>query len=226
MEDLHHLPGTSELLSQILAPFFGFPFISFFSSQLLSTRVDSLHLSCISPIFVSTIFNPIEVTQLQTFLFNSVESPFHWIMVSTFVVLSSSCHVQPTIHQAYWTVTCEPNVQAWVPRRICSTHTKSCDVTSSRHLPRARVSSTAACIVSPTAWWIKRRSHLNRETQAAQPCALFPATLAPFVVGRAKCVNSACFGNNAMTRDSVARLNTACPNGQDIGPCRARKTAT
>ena len=48
--NLHHLPGTSELLSQILAPFFHFPFISVFSSQLLPTRVDSLHLSCTCPI--------------------------------------------------------------------------------------------------------------------------------------------------------------------------------
>ena len=48
--DFHHLCGTCELLSQILAPFFHFPFISFFSSQLLSTRVDSLHLSCTCPI--------------------------------------------------------------------------------------------------------------------------------------------------------------------------------
>ena len=37
--DLHHLSRASELLSQILAPFIHFPFISFFSSQLLSTRV-------------------------------------------------------------------------------------------------------------------------------------------------------------------------------------------
>ena len=44
--DLHHLSGTSELLSQILAPFFDFPFTSFFSSQILSTHVDSLHLIC------------------------------------------------------------------------------------------------------------------------------------------------------------------------------------
>ena len=48
--DFHHLCGTCELLSQILAPFFHFPFISFFSSQLLSTRVGSLHLSCTCPI--------------------------------------------------------------------------------------------------------------------------------------------------------------------------------
>ena len=51
--DLHHLSGTSELFSQILAPFFHVPFISCFSSQLLSTRVGSLHFSCTCPIFLS-----------------------------------------------------------------------------------------------------------------------------------------------------------------------------
>ena len=51
--DLHHLSGTCELLSQILAPFFHLPFISFFSSQLLSTPVGSLHLSCTCQFFLA-----------------------------------------------------------------------------------------------------------------------------------------------------------------------------
>ena len=91
---LHHLSGTSDLLSQILAPFFHFPFISF-SSQPLSTRVDSLHLSCTVIFFLS----PVEVTQLHTFLFSSVELPFDWIMVSTFycvIMLASCTTIKPT----------------------------------------------------------------------------------------------------------------------------------
>ena len=50
MAGFHPLPETSELLSQILALFSNFPFISFFSSQLLLTRVGWLHLSCTCPI--------------------------------------------------------------------------------------------------------------------------------------------------------------------------------
>ena len=68
-------------------------FISFFSSQLLSTRVGSPHLSSTCPVFLS----PVEVTQLQTFLFRPVELPFHSIMVFSFqhsIVLSFSCHVR------------------------------------------------------------------------------------------------------------------------------------
>ena len=52
-------------------------FISFFSSQLLSTRVGSPHLSsalCSTcPIFLS----PVEVTQVQIFFFSPGDLPFH-----------------------------------------------------------------------------------------------------------------------------------------------------
>ena len=47
--DFDHLCRTFELLAQILAPFFHFPFISLFSSQLHSTRVGLLQLSCACP---------------------------------------------------------------------------------------------------------------------------------------------------------------------------------
>ena len=55
------------------------------------------HCTSVAP--VQFLLSPIEVTWLQTFLFSSVESPFHWITVSTFA-------------WAYWTVTCESNVPA------------------------------------------------------------------------------------------------------------------
>ena len=41
------------------------------------------HCTSVAP--VQFLLSPIEVTQLQTFLFSSNESPFHWIMVLTFV---------------------------------------------------------------------------------------------------------------------------------------------
>ena len=87
--DLHHLSGTFELLSQFLAPFLHCPFISSFSSQLLVTSVAPVQF------FLSLV----KVTQLKTFLFTSVELPFHWIMVSTVfcVIIFMSCtSIKPT----------------------------------------------------------------------------------------------------------------------------------
>ena len=87
--DLHHLSGTFELLSRFLAPFLHCPFISSFSSQLLVTSVAPVQF------FLSLV----KVTQLKTFLFTSVELPFHWIMVSTVfcVIIFVSCTaIKPT----------------------------------------------------------------------------------------------------------------------------------
>ena len=77
------LPTTSGLLSALLndlhlySHLLGSPQLSFhlslFSSQLLSTRVDSPHLSSTGPIFLS----PVEVTQVQTFFFSAVDLLFH-----------------------------------------------------------------------------------------------------------------------------------------------------
>ena len=87
--DLHHLSRTSLLFSRILAPLFQVPFISFLSSQLLSTRVGSLHCNCTSPVFVSAQSDD----SVANFFDDSIELPFHWIMAIIFV-LSSLCHVQ------------------------------------------------------------------------------------------------------------------------------------
>ena len=74
-------------------------FISLFSSQLLSARVDSPHLTSTCPILLSPV-----VTQLQTFLVRPVELPFHSIMVSTYdcVLILVPC----AIIQSYWNVDC------------------------------------------------------------------------------------------------------------------------
>ena len=76
--DLHRFSGTSLLFSRpILAPFFHVPFISFFSSQLLSTSVGSLHFSCTCSIAVSVRLDD----SVANFFDDSIELPFHWIMV-------------------------------------------------------------------------------------------------------------------------------------------------
>ena len=111
--DFYCLSGTSELLSRILAPFLHCPLISFFFFHFFSTRVDSLHLSCTCPIFLS----PVEVTQLQTFLFTSVDLPFHWFMISTVfcVIIFVSC---PTIKP---TGVLPVGCKQYVPVLLCAT---------------------------------------------------------------------------------------------------------
>ena len=177
--DFHALSRTSDLLSQIVKPLlnsskdfsplgnsFQRPssahifltllsslFISLFSSQLLWTPVDSPHLSSTCPIFLS----PVEVTQLQTFVFRPVEVPFHSMWFQHSIVLSFSCHVLSFDPTGLLTVTCGSNVQARLGRSIFSTRAKSCDVTS-RHLSRAHVTWAAQphASLSPAAWKAKR----------------------------------------------------------------------
>ena len=62
---------------------------------------------------------------------------------------SSCCHVQPTVHQAYWTVTCEPNVQAWVGRRIFPrTRIPLCQTLSSKNAKELRTTAPQIAICS------------------------------------------------------------------------------
>ena len=63
--------STSFISVRIYLTLLNSPFISLFSSQILSTRVASPHLSSTCSIFLS----PVEVT--QTFFFSPVELPFH-----------------------------------------------------------------------------------------------------------------------------------------------------
>ena len=81
--------------------------LSLFSSPLNSFQLVLTHLTSVPP--VQFFLSPVEVTQLQTFLFSPVELPFHSIMVSTFDCVFSL--VSCTIIQSYWTVDCYLRVQ-------------------------------------------------------------------------------------------------------------------
>ena len=91
--DLHRFPGTPLLFSRILAPFFYVPFISFFSSQLLSTRVGSLHFSCTCP----SLFQPSRMTQLQTLLMTQLNclSIGSWLFFCVIIFVSCTI-IKPT----------------------------------------------------------------------------------------------------------------------------------
>ena len=75
--DLDCFSGTSLLFSRILAPFFHVP--SSLSSHLNSFQLVLAHLTLV--VLVQVLFQPSRMTQLQTFFDDSIELPFHWVMV-------------------------------------------------------------------------------------------------------------------------------------------------
>ena len=133
------------------------------------------HFTSVAP--VQFFLNPVQVTQLQTFLFSSADLPFHWIMVSTFfcVFILVSCAIIKPIGL----LPEGPTFKHEWAKAFFSMHVKSCDVTSSRHFSRARVSSTAARVLSLAAWWTKRR-----RTRKQHSCACHRDAIAQFVLQR------------------------------------------
>ena len=173
--------GTSDLLSQIVKPlvnsstdfsplvnsfqrpsflctssWLSSTLFSLFSSQLLSTRVGSSHLSSTCPIFSQ----PSRTDTVANFLAQaSIRSCFQH---ST--VLSFSCHVLSFNPTGLLTVTCGSNVQARLGRSIFSTRAKICDVTS-RHLSRAREQH------SRTRLWVLLPERRNEQGHASSTAA-------------------------------------------------------
>ena len=202
--------GTSDLLSQIVKPLFNSsndfsPLVNSFqrpsflctSSWLSSTLFWSLssplnsfqlvlaHLTSVPP--VQFFLSPVEVTQLQTFLFRpnclSIRS---WFQHS--IVLSFSCHVLSC--QSYWAVDC----YLWVQRSSTLGpqhffHAREelwCHEQPFVKSAREQHSRTRLWVLH--AWKAKRTRILRKQhscachrnaarrgkRQAAQPCALLP----------------------------------------------------
>ena len=109
------LPTISHLLATLFndlhfcAHLLDSPQLSFhLSSPLNSFELVLAHLASVPP--VQFFLSPVEVTQLQTFLFRPVELPFHsmWFQHSICVIILVSC----AITQSSWTVDC----YLWVQR--------------------------------------------------------------------------------------------------------------
>ena len=135
--------------------------LSLFSSPLKSFQLVLSHLTSVPP--VQFFLSPVEVTQLQTFLFSPVELPFHSIMVSTFDCVFSL--VSCTIIQSYWTVDCYLRVQrsnvagaTWSANSHLQTTIRIARLCWRRNTIRAALAQlfhTAIC-----ADWIARRNRI------------------------------------------------------------------
>ena len=175
--DFHALSRTSDLLSQIVKPLLSSstishllatlfndlhfcahlldsPQLSFHLSLLLSTPLNSCWLT--SPQFhLSNFLSPVEVTQLQTFLFRPVEVPFHSMWFQHSIVLSFSCHVLSFNPTGLLTVTCGSNVQARLGRSIFSRARRA--VTSRAAICQERTwAAQPQASLRPAAWKAKR----------------------------------------------------------------------
>ena len=175
------LPTTSHLSSSLFntsrfcAHLLDSPQLSFhlsLSSPLNAFELVLTHLTAVPPVYF--LLSPVEVTQLQTFLFRPVELPFHSIMVFNIrlssTVLSFSCMYYHSILLDCWLLPVGPTFKhAWAAASVKSaweqhSRTRLWVLLPERPSEEGHASSTAA-----------RATGVQRGVaNGAQPSALLP----------------------------------------------------